>query len=61
MPPVINVKKENEVFEGLKKVYFDSDWRKQLETAGLAWYRKYHSNNNINESLITVYGKVIDG
>ncbi len=55
MPPAINAKTPDEVFEGLKKLYTDKEWARGLCEKGRAWYEKYHSNRVILERLTRVY------
>ncbi len=51
MPPVINVNTPESVCEGLMRLYRDQEYRQRLIADGLAWYRKYHSNEVIAATL----------
>jgi glycosyltransferase involved in cell wall biosynthesis len=59
MPPVINAKTEQQVFDGLKKLYTDKEWAKKISQDGIKWYEKYHSNKVILEKLVSCYEKVL--
>ncbi|MDP4092260.1 MAG: glycosyltransferase [Bacillota bacterium] len=59
MPPVLNTRTEQDVFSELKKLYLNSEWRSKLCKDGLAWYEKYHSNKVIQDTLLNVYGRII--
>lgn len=59
MPPIINAKVEEDVFQGLKKLYLDSEWKKKIEADSLSWYEKYHSNERIRKSLLSVYKEAL--
>lgn len=61
MPPVINAGTEEDVFEGLVKVYTDEDWVAQLAAEGMSWYKKYHSNRVVLEELLAAYRDVLTG
>ena len=58
MPPVINTKTPEDVFQGLKKLYEDSDWREKLSSEGQVWYQEYHSNQVIASTLSHVYKQI---
>ena len=59
MPPVLNTKTEDEVFDSLAKLYKDKQWRNELCTKGKAWYDKYHSNQVIKDVLLDNYEEVL--
>jgi hypothetical protein len=59
MPPVINAGTEENVFEGLVKVYTDKGWAAQLAAEGISWYKKYHSNQVIVKRLLAAYTNVL--
>jgi hypothetical protein len=59
LPPVINTKTSEDVFQGLKKLYLDHDWAKNLANSGRLWYEKYHSNSLIVSKLNHIYRKII--
>ena len=59
MPPVINARDDQQVFDGLVRLYRDGDYRRQLIDDGLAWYRKYHSNAVIVRTFMEAFGGVL--
>ena len=59
LPPVINAKSKQEVFEGLKKAYADKDWVSKRVKEGKSWYRRYHSNDVILNKLLSIYKDVL--
>ncbi len=52
LPPVINARTPEDVFQGLARLYRDPDYAKDLVHRGKAWYAKYHSNAVIAETFI---------
>jgi len=60
MPPVINVKSPDEVFEGLRKHYLDHAFRKDVEWKSAEWYWKHHSSKVITDKLIEIYTELIN-
>lgn len=60
MPPVINAQTPLEVYEGLRKVYLDDDFREELTNQGRDWYDHYHSNRVIAETFISAFRSVLD-
>ncbi len=59
MPPVINVRTPDAVYRGLKRAYEDPDWLGDLAERGIAWYRRYHSNRVIYETLSRLYDELV--
>jgi hypothetical protein len=59
MPPVINARDDQQVFDGLVRVYRDADCRHQLIADGLAWYHKYHSNAVIVRTFLEAFGQAL--
>lgn len=58
-PPVINARTEQEVFEGLVKVYSDKARYSEIAATGKTWYKKYHSNEVVANKLILAYKKAL--
>ena len=59
MPPAINARTQDEVFEGLRKLYTSKEWAQKLCVKGKEWYEKYHSNRVVLERLTKVYREVL--
>jgi glycosyltransferase involved in cell wall biosynthesis len=59
MPPIINVRTPDEVYEGLTKAYQNPSWLQELAEQGLRWYQDYHSNAFILEKFMTLYQDVL--
>lgn len=59
MPPVLNTKMEADVFEALKKLFSDPEFRAETEKKSIKWYRKYHSNQVIAQVFHEVYEDLI--
>ncbi|MFH1021894.1 MAG: glycosyltransferase [Planctomycetota bacterium] len=59
MPPVVNVSNPEEVFSGLVTVFKNKEWVKNTVARGLAWYRRYHSNQVILERLSKIYESIL--
>ena len=59
MPPVLNARNPDEVFEGLRQLYQEPSFAADLSRRGLDWYRKYHSNQVIANRLIGVARDVL--
>jgi hypothetical protein len=55
MPPVINARTPEQVFEGLARLYRDPDYAKDLVLRGQAWYARYHSNEVIAETFFQAF------
>lgn len=55
MPPVVNVQSEQQIFEGLSRMYQDRSYYLELCAAGKAWYEKWHSSTVIVNSLVAIY------
>ena len=60
MPPIINTRTSEQVFEGLKHAYEDQEWFHQLGEQGKKWYQTYHSNVIIRDRLIEFYNDILD-
>jgi hypothetical protein len=43
MPPVVNARTPEQVFQGLCRLYSDKDFVRNLSAASIRWYRRYHS------------------
>lgn len=55
LPPILNARTPEEVFEGLKRIYGDAEHKNRLVEEGKAWYRKYHSN----EVIVRIFSEAI--
>ncbi len=60
MPPLINCQTENEVFDGLKKIYLEPLFRDEMGKRGYEWYQKYHSWNFISREVGKVYERLLE-
>jgi glycosyltransferase involved in cell wall biosynthesis len=60
MPPVMNARTPEEVFDVLSRAYTDHNWRAELGQSGKRWYERYHSNAVIREKLIALYEEVLE-
>jgi hypothetical protein len=58
MPPVFNDKTDEEVFLSLKKLYQDKEYQNSINIKSLEWYSKYHSNELIYNTLMTMYNGI---
>jgi hypothetical protein len=61
MPPVINARTPEQVFEGLSRLYRDAGYAKELVVRGRAWYERYHSNRVIAEIFLEAFREAIEG
>lgn len=59
MPPVLNVRTSEEIFEGLCRLYRDEGYRDMLGQSGKAWYSKWHSSSKVVNSLVDIYRRVL--
>lgn len=59
MPPVMNARTPEQVYEGLKRALEHPDWLADLARQGQGWYQKYHSNAVIRERLISFYEDIL--
>ncbi|MHC4359292.1 MAG: glycosyltransferase [Planctomycetota bacterium] len=59
MPPIIDTRTEQEVFEGLTKVYMNKEWVSKIAEEGKSWYQRYHSNEVVLNRLLSVYKAVL--
>ena len=55
MPPILNAKYPDEVFEMLAQAYKNPDWLINVGANAREWYNKYHSNKVIMKSLSRIY------
>lgn len=53
MPPVVNSRTVQEIFEGLTRVYRDKAYVEQLAAAGRRWFAHNHSNERVARTLIS--------
>ena len=51
MPPVLNTRTPDEVFEALKRLYADPAYARQVADQGRAWYLKYHSSRVVADAF----------
>lgn len=61
MPPVINARTPEEVFEGLARLYRDPAYAQDLVRRGRAWYAKYHSNEVIAATFLQAFREALEG
>jgi hypothetical protein len=54
MPPIINARTKEEVYEGMARLIKDKEYRELLIQSGSKWYDKYHSNNVIAQTFTAV-------
>jgi hypothetical protein len=59
MPPIINARTPDEVYQGLTKAYKSPGWLQKLAEQGLRWYHDYHSNAFILERFMAFYQDVM--
>jgi glycosyltransferase involved in cell wall biosynthesis len=60
MPPVINTKTSEDVFEGLTRLYQDADYRQTLIRDGRRWYDTYHSNEVIADRFVDLFTDLLN-
>ena len=60
LPPVLNTRTEDEVFESLKRVHADAAFKEALTARALAWYRRFHSNQRIGDVLVDAFATYVD-
>ncbi len=60
LPPIINARTPEEVFDGLKRAYEDRNWLQQLSELGQQWYDAYHSNALVRDRLTSLYRDVLN-
>ncbi len=60
MPPVINTRTSEDVFEGLARLYRDPQYADELVRRGRAWYAKYHSNAVIAETFLHAFRETLE-
>jgi glycosyltransferase involved in cell wall biosynthesis len=59
MPPVINARTPEQVFDGLARLYRDPDYAEDLVRRGRKWYAKYHSNEVIAETFLQAFREAL--
>ena len=59
MPPVINARMPEDVFEGLTRLYRDCEYAQELAAAGKRWYRQYHSLEVVVDRFIDVMRRIL--
>ncbi len=57
-PPIISANTPEDVFEGLKRVYQDAEYRRELIDAGRQWYSRYHSNDAIANIFLETFREI---
>jgi glycosyltransferase involved in cell wall biosynthesis len=60
MPPVINVRTSDEIYFGLCRLYEDKSFADTLSSAGIVWYKKWHSSEFVVNSLLSVYRRILE-
>lgn len=58
MPPILNAKTVDEVFDALVWAYQNPNELEDLGLRGQEWYNKYHSNGRIQRDLSAIYQRV---
>lgn len=58
-PPIVNVRSEVEILEGLKRLYLDKDYYQKLCEDGHHWYEEWHSRKVIVDKLAAVYDEAL--
>jgi glycosyltransferase involved in cell wall biosynthesis len=51
MPPVLNTRTPEDVFQALKRLYEDRTFAKNIADDGRAWYAKYHSSRAVADAF----------
>ena len=59
MPPIINARTPDQVYQGLKRAFERPDWLADLANQGKGWYKQYHSNAVIRDRLVAYYEDVL--
>jgi glycosyltransferase involved in cell wall biosynthesis len=59
LPPILNVRTEEEAFQVLQRLYREPAWRAEREAACRAWYRRYHSMSEVLCRLGETYDDVL--
>ncbi len=60
MPPIINARTPDQVYEGVRHAIEDPNWLANLARDGQHWYQKYHSNAVIRDRLMSYYEDVLN-
>jgi len=60
MPPVLNARTPQDVFDCLRRVHEDVAYRRELIRRGREWYRRYHSNSVITDTLTRCVAQVLE-
>ncbi len=60
MPPVVNARTPEQVFEGLVRLYRDPEYAQDLIRQGRAWYAKYHSNAVIARTFLQAIREALE-
>lgn len=58
MPPVMNTRTDEDVFEALKRLYAEEGFRERVGAAARDWYWRHHSSEVIAGSLLRGYRTV---
>jgi glycosyltransferase involved in cell wall biosynthesis len=59
MPPFLNVDSTDTIFEALSRLYLEPQWYAEISQQGLAWYKKYHSNETILHDTLALYAQAM--
>ncbi len=59
MPPVLNTKTPNEVFEALKRIVMNPEELRKIGAESRAWYQREHSMHLVAQRLVTAYEKAM--
>jgi glycosyltransferase involved in cell wall biosynthesis len=59
LPPVLNCRSPEEVFEALRRLVQEPGLAGRLGRQGAAWYRSYHSNQVIADTLLDALEKLL--
>jgi hypothetical protein len=58
MPPVVNVQSEDEIFEGLSRLYLDRPYYLKLCTDAKNWYEKWHSSYVVTNRFVDLFREI---
>ncbi len=61
LPPVLNARTPDEVFERLRRFSSDADFRRELEETGRDWYRRHHSAEVVVKRHLEMYENIMKG
>lgn len=51
-PPILNTRTPDEVFNGLKRLYEEPEFARQIAESGIEWYARHHSSQVVADAFL---------